>query len=249
MDITAFTRGRRWALLAVVPLVAACGGDPGARLDGPPPSLEPGSRLVITTGDGVSLRPADGDRAVTGTGTDSRWSRRGDTWVLRLSCPRHGGQDEGPCPRMPTIGVPAGVHVTVDARNAGIDVAGVAAGLDLTTVDGDVTVTRSGLGDATVRLTTRNGSVRAGTLSSAGLHAGTVNGDVTLSGATSPSRLTAATTNGSVRVTLPHDAPAYTVEAATRNGRTSVDIPPATEGGGHAMTLTSVNGDVSATRG
>ncbi|MFD6276093.1 DUF4097 domain-containing protein [Streptomyces sp. NPDC060209] len=254
MDITAFTHGRRWAaLLAVAPLVAACGGDPGARPDGAPPALGQGAHLVITTGNGVRLRPADGDRAVTGSQTDSRWSHRDDNrddiWVLDLSCPQREGHDDGPCPRMPAIGVPAGVFVTVTARNAGIDVAGLSAGLDLTTVNGDVSVTRSGLSDATVRLATRNGSVRAGTLRSADLHAETVNGDVTLGSATSPSRLTASTTNGSVRVALPHGAPAYDVDAATRNGRTSVAVPSATEANGHDMTLSTVNGDVTATRG
>ncbi|MFJ4839116.1 DUF4097 family beta strand repeat-containing protein [Streptomyces sp. NPDC088746] len=248
MDITAFPHRSRWAaLLAAVPLLAACGGDPGARLDGAPPSLGRESRLVITTDNGVRLRPADDDRAVTEARIDSRWSHRDDTWVLDLSCPGH--EEDRACPRMPAVGIPAGVPVTVTARNAGIDVAGVATALDLTTVNGDVTVARSGLGDATVRLATRNGSVRAGTLSSARLHAETVNGDVTLGSTTAPSRLEAATTNGSVRVALPHDAPAYAVDATTRNGRASVAFPSATEGHGHDMTLATVNGDVTATRG
>ncbi|MFI6120530.1 DUF4097 family beta strand repeat-containing protein [Streptomyces sp. NPDC051064] len=253
MDITAFThRRRRASLLAVVPLLAACGGDPGARPEGAPPALGRGTHLVITTDNGVRLRPADGDRAVTEARIGSRWSHRDDTWVLDLSCPRHeehGDHEDGPCPRMPAVGIPAGVPVTVTARNAGIDVAGVATALDLATVNGDVTAVRSGLDDATVRLTTRNGSVRAGTLSSARLHAETVNGDVTLDSATSPSRLDAATTNGSVRVALPHDAPAYVVDATTRNGRASVAFPSATERNGHDMTLATVNGDVTATRG
>lgn len=119
---------------------------------------------------------------------------------------------------MPAVGVPAGVSVTVTARNAGIDVAGVASALDLTTVNGDVTVARSGLDDATVRLATRNGSVRAGTLKSAHLHAETVNGDVTLGSTTSPSRLDAATTNGSVRVALPTTRPPT---PSTRRHRTA----------------------------
>ncbi|WP_405665651.1 DUF4097 domain-containing protein [Streptomyces sp. NBC_01166] len=259
MDITAFTHRSRWAaLLAAVPLLAACGGDPGARPEGTPPALGHGTHLVITTDNGVRLRPADDDRAVTEARIDSRWSHRDGTWVLDLSCPgheeqeaheEHGDHEDGPCPRMPAVGIPAGVPVTVTARNAGIDVAGVASALDLTTVNGDVTVTRSGLGDATVRLATRNGSVRAGTLSSERLHAETVNGDVTLGSTTSPSRLDAATTNGSVQVALPHDAPAYVVDATTRNGRASVAFPSATKRNGHDMTLATVNGDVTATRG
>ncbi|MFH8755124.1 DUF4097 family beta strand repeat-containing protein [Streptomyces atroolivaceus] len=255
MNITALARRRRWVpLLAVVPLLAGCGGggDPGARPGGAPPVLGRGTHLVLTTDNGVRLRPADGDRAVTGAGIASRWSHRNDTWVLDLSCPQHEGHGEhgeGPCPRMPAIGVPAGVSVTVTARNAGIDAVGMSAGLDLTTVNGDVTVTRSGSGDAAVRLATRNGSVHTGALRSERLHAETVNGDVTLGSATSPFRLTAATTNGSVRVALPQDAPAYDIDAASRNGRTAVAVPAAGKGGGHGMTLTTVNGDVTATRG
>ncbi|THA75982.1 hypothetical protein E6R60_14510 [Streptomyces sp. A0642] len=257
MNLTAFTHRSRWPLLlAAVPLLAACGGDPGARLDGAPPDLGRGSKLVITTDNGVRLRPAEDDQVVLEARIDSRWSHRDDTWVLDLSCAGHEetepdeqGDHEGECPRMPSVGVPAGVPVTVTARNAGIDVAGVAAALDLTTVNGDVTVARSGLDDAALRLVTRNGSVRAGTLSSARLHAETVNGDVTLTSATSPSLLDAATTNGSVRVTLPGDAPDYAVGATTRNGRTSVGFPSATERNGHEMTLATVNGDVTAQRG
>jgi hypothetical protein len=249
MDITAFThRRRRGSLLAVLPLLAACGGNPGVHPEGAPPALARGTHLVITTDNGVRLRPAEDDRAVTEARIGSRWSHRDDTWVLDLSCPEHEEHEDGPCPRMPAVGVPAGVSVTVTARNAGIDVVGVAAGLDLTTVNGDVTVTRSGLGDTPVRLVTHNGSVRTGTLSSARLHAETVNGDVALGSATSPFRLSAATTNGSVRVALPHDAPSYDVDATTRNGGTSVAVPTATDGNGPGMTLTTVNGDVTVTR-
>ncbi|MEU1123430.1 DUF4097 family beta strand repeat-containing protein [Streptomyces sp. NPDC005899] len=268
MDITGFRHAGRWAaLLAVVPVVAACGGDPGPRPDGAPggapPALAQGTQLVITTGNGVRLRPADDDRVALPDGhTHSRWSHHDETWVLDLSCPRHEdradhedraeddgrAEDGGDCPRMPVIGVPAGVSVTVTARNAGIDAVGIDAGLDLTTVNGDVTVARSGVQDATVRLVTRNGSVRAGTLRSERLHAETVNGDVTLGSATSPSRLTATTTNGSVRVALPDRVPAYKVAATTRNGRTSVGVPVSTERKGHDMTLATVNGDVTATR-
>ncbi|MFE9782102.1 DUF4097 family beta strand repeat-containing protein [Streptomyces sp. NPDC005775] len=212
---------------------------------------------MITTDNGVRLRPAEGDGAVIEARIDSRWSHRDDTWVLDLSCPgdeepapdEQGDHEDGQCPRMPVVGIPVGVPVTVTARNAGIDVVGVATALDLTTVNGDVTVARSGLDDATVRLVTHNGSVRAGTLSSARLHAETVNGDVTLGSTTSPARLDAATTNGSVRVSLPRDAPEYAADATTRNGRTAVAFPFATERNGHNMTLTTVNGDVTATRG
>ncbi|MEU1482501.1 DUF4097 family beta strand repeat-containing protein [Streptomyces sp. NPDC005752] len=247
MSSRTFTHGRRLAaLLLAAPLVAACaGGDSGGRLGPTAPEMARGQHLVITTGDGVRLRPSDDGRAVVDPRVASRWSHREDTWVLDLSC---GDHDER-CPHMPVLDVPAGVSVAVTARNAGIDVAGLPAELDLTTVNGDVTVARSGGDDATVRLVTRNGSVRADGLRSGTLHAETVNGDVRLDSAASPARLSATTENGSVRVGLPPGAPAYDVTATTRNGRTSVTVPTAPEGARHTMTLGSVNGDVTAARG
>ncbi|MFF3484586.1 DUF4097 family beta strand repeat-containing protein [Streptomyces sp. NPDC002701] len=253
MDATTTTRVRRLvALAAVVPLVGACGGGhqggngkDGAWAVGARPVLAGGADLVISTDNGVRLRPADGDRAGVDRHIRHTWSHRNDTWVLDLSCPprdTHGRE----CPRMPEVDVPAGTSVTVSARNAGIDAAGVSAALDLTTVNGDVTVTRSGHEDAAVRLTTRNGSVRAGTLRAGTLHAETVNGDVTLDCATAPGGVGALSTNGSVRITVPRDAPAYRVAATTDNGRPSVGVPTAGGDEHHSMTLTTVNGDVTA---
>ncbi|MFF7362442.1 DUF4097 family beta strand repeat-containing protein [Streptomyces sp. NPDC008125] len=273
MNATSFRTARRLApLLVVLPLLAACDGHDGDFRTRPDavtaPDLGGDARLVITTENGVRLRPADGDHAVTDRQVQARWSHRGDTWVLDLTCrdadgdDRHGddrdgddrdgddrdGDRDGACPRMPVVDVPAVDSVTVTARNAGIDVAGVASPLDLTTVNGDVTVVRSGRDGATVRLTTRNGSVRTGDLRSGRLNAGTVNGDVTLANATAPSPLTATTTNGSVRVALPHTAPAYRVAATTRNGTTSVTAPTTTDATGPSLTLRTVNGDATATR-
>ncbi|MGW0858178.1 DUF4097 family beta strand repeat-containing protein [Streptomyces sp. NPDC002690] len=264
MNATSSRRARRLApLLVVLPLLAACGGHDGDFRTrsgaAAAPELSGDTRLVITTENGVRLRPADGDHAATDPHVRALWSHRDDTWVLDLTCRdadgdkdgdgEDGGRDgDGACPRMPAIDVPAVASVTVTARNAGIDVAGIAAPLDLTTVNGDVTVVRSGRDGATVRLATRNGSVRTGALRSGRLHAETVNGDVTLTSTTSPSPLTAATTNGSLRVSLPHTGPAYRVAATTRNGTTSVTLPTTAERGGPAMTLTTVNGDATATR-
>ncbi|WEH41606.1 DUF4097 family beta strand repeat-containing protein [Streptomyces sp. AM 2-1-1] len=270
MNATSSRRTRRLApLLVALPLLAACGGghDGDFRTRPEPdaaPALSRDTHLVITTENGVRLRPGDGEHPVTDPQVRARWSHRDDTWVLDLTCPGHDGdgrdgdgQDgdgrdgdgrDGACPRMPAIDVPAVASVTVTARNAGIDVAGVAAPLDLTTVNGDVTVVRSGRDDATVRLTTRNGSVRAGTLRSGRLHAETVNGDVTLGSTTSPAPLSAATTNGSLRVSLPQSGPAYRVAATARNGTTSVTVPTTAERTGPSLTLRTVNGDATATR-
>ncbi|MEU1455882.1 DUF4097 family beta strand repeat-containing protein [Streptomyces avermitilis] len=250
MDTTRSThKWRLAALLAAVPLVAACGSGHGTDTDlrtaGAQPMTSRGSQLVITTDNGVRLRPADGDRVTADRHIRGRWTHQGDTWVLSLSCPARTDGDRE-CPRMPEVDVPAGSSVSVSARNAGIDVAGVSATLDLATVNGDVTVTRSGERDGTVRLATRNGSVRAESLRAVRLHAETVNGDVVLGCAGSPHHVSASTTNGSVRVTVPHDAPAYRVSARTDNGRPTVSVPTAGPAADRGMTLTTVNGDVTA---
>ncbi|MFF4394100.1 DUF4097 family beta strand repeat-containing protein [Streptomyces sp. NPDC001480] len=251
MDTTT-TAPRRPAVLLAVLLAATTGCGGGDHQDAHPLAALPGgpatARLVITTDNGLRLRPADGDAADVDRRVDHRWSHHGGTWVLDLSCPAHGDR-AGRCPRMPEVDVPAGTAVTVSARNAGIDAAGVSGALDLTTVNGDVTVTRSGRAGAAVRLATRNGSVRATALGAKRLRAGTVNGDLDLDCATAPDSVTAATTNGSVRVSVLHDAPAYRVTATTAGGRPSVTLPSASASADRRMTLTTVNGDVTAATG
>ncbi|MET9494091.1 DUF4097 family beta strand repeat-containing protein [Streptomyces sp. NPDC006552] len=231
---------------AVLPLLAGCAGGgerPRSPAEGVAPAVS-GLRLTVTTDNGVRLRPTDGDRVGVDPAVAHHWSRQGRTQVLDLSCRGHGR----PCPRMPEIDVPADTAVTVTARNAGIDAAGVTGALDLTTVNGDVTVAGSGTKDAALRLTTRNGSVRATTLRAGGLYARTVNGDVTLDCATAPRQVSGRTVNGSVDVTVPHGSPAYRVRATTDNGRPAPAVP--TEGArpDRTMTLTTVNGDVRAAR-
>nr|WP_253267664.1 DUF4097 family beta strand repeat-containing protein [Streptomyces asoensis] len=242
--------------LTVLPFAVSCGdqeheGAGGSAAAGPPALARSGTHLVITTDNGLLLRPTDGRRVTVDDRADGDWSHDGDTWTLDLSCTdreRERERGEQACPRMPYVKVPGGMSVTVSARNAGVDVAGLVAALDVTTVNGDVTVTRSGKDDAPVRLATRNGSVRATALLAGRLDAATTNGDVILACATAPSGVTAATTNGSVGVTVPHDAPAYLITAGTDNGRATVGVPRSDDRQGPAMTLTTVNGDVDVLR-
>jgi hypothetical protein len=205
--------------------------------------IKEGGRLVVTTDNGVRLRPTGGGRAAFRGDVRGSWSRHDGTWVLDLSCP-----DGGSCSRMPTVEVPDRTAVTVSARNAGIDVAGLTGDLNLTTVNGDVTSTGVGSSAASVALTTRNGSVRATGLVAASLAATTVNGDVVLGCDDAPASVNALTTNGSVGLTVPRGAPAYRVDAVTRNGQSRVDLPK-TPDGKDTLTLRTVNGDITASNG
>ncbi|MFJ9037035.1 DUF4097 family beta strand repeat-containing protein [Streptomyces sp. NPDC102406] len=236
-------------VLAAGPLLAGCAeGDGHGRSDAADAQLTGSvTRLTITTENGVRLRPADGDEIGVDQAVASHWSGHGRSRVLDLSCRKDDGPDR-PCPRMPEIGVPAGTSVTVTARNAGVDAAGVSGPLDLTTVNGDVTVTGSGQREATVRLATRNGSVRTTAVRASALRARTVNGDVTLGCATAPRQVAGRTVNGSVDVSVPHDSPAYRVNATTDNGRPLITLPAGGDRPARTMTLTTVNGDVRAAR-
>ncbi|MGQ4486479.1 DUF4097 domain-containing protein [Streptomyces sp. 372A] len=234
-------------------VLSACGHDgPDARgAEFRTAALAQDTRLVITTQGGVRVVGTDGDHvtvddSVLAHGDDGD----GDAYTLDLPCDESDDRARDNCGGMPLVRVPAGVTLTVRARNAGIDVSDVRGGLNLSTVNGDVTVQDSGAKDARQHLVTRNGSVRATGLRGSGIDAETVNGDVDVSCATGPDTLSGITRNGSARVTLPADAPAYATDAHTVNGRSTTDIPAA-EATDHArrLTLRTVNGDTEARRG
>ncbi|MFJ6391052.1 DUF4097 family beta strand repeat-containing protein [Streptomyces sp. NPDC091972] len=241
---------RLMLVLAALPLAGACSDDHDGASGGPGAAgalrvAGSGDQVVIATDNGLRLRPADGRGVTVDDRVDAHWSHHGKVWTLDLSCRN---TSDGSCPRLPYVEIPDGVRVTATARNAGVDVAGVAAALDVTTVNGDVTVTRSGREDADVRLSTRNGSVRAVSVEARRVHAATTNGDVGVGCAAVPSGVSATTVNGSVDVTVPHDSPPYRVTAATDNGRATVSVPVREADRTHTMTLTTVNGDVDARR-
>ncbi|OKJ74007.1 DUF4097 family beta strand repeat-containing protein [Streptomyces sp. CB02460] len=214
-------------------------------------SLAEGARLVITTQGGVRVVGTDGDRVtVDGSVLAHGDDGDGDTYTLDLPCDEADDRARDNCGGMPLVRVPAGVTLTVRARNAGIDVSDVRGGLSLSTVNGDVTVQDAGTKDALQHLVTRNGSVRTTALKGAGVEAETVNGDVDLGCATAPDTLSGVTRNGSARVTLPAGAPPYATEAHTVNGRSTSDVPVAERSNHtHRLTLRTVNGDTEARRG
>jgi len=234
-------------LLLALPFAGACdGGGSGApRADSALRAAASGDEVLISTDNGLRLRPADGDHITVDDRIDGHWSHHGDRWTLDLDCADRHDQS---CPRMPYVKIPDGAKITVTARNAGVDVVDVAAALDVTTVNGDVTVTHSGREHAPLRLVTRNGSVRATALQAGRLHASTVNGDVVMQCAAAPSGVTARTVNGSVDVTVPRDAPAYRVTMSTDNGRTATDVDAPDADRNRLMTLSTTNGDVTARR-
>lgn len=252
---------------ALLPLIVltACDHDSGGGYAGQPvpgsrhtgderdfrqADLPSGSRLVITTQGGVRVTGTDDDAVRVDDATLAHWDEGGTTRTLDLPCDEGDERARDNCGGMPLVRVPAGVTLTVRARNAGIDVSDVRGALNLSTVNGDVTVQDSGAKDARHHLVTRNGSVRVTGLSAGTVGAETVNGDVELLCTTSPRALDGVTRNGSVRVTLPAGAPPYATDTSTVNGRSTVDVPAARPGDSrHRLTLRTVNGDTEAHRG
>lgn len=244
-----------WAGCALLVLCAltACdrdGGDGGDLFDRA--SLADGSRLLVTTEGGVRVVGTDDEHVTVDEATPARWDADAAVPTLDLLCDHGDRRTEDNCGGMPLVQVPAGVTLTVRARNAGVEVDGVRGRLTLSTVNGDVTVHDSGAKDARLHLETRNGSVRADGLAARGVSAETVNGDVDLRCATSPGTLDGVTRNGSVRVTLPAGGPPYDTDASTVNGRTVVDVPAPAAGSAddrRRLTLRTVNGDTEVRRG
>ncbi|MFD7921613.1 DUF4097 family beta strand repeat-containing protein [Streptomyces sp. NPDC059740] len=231
---------------------AGCAGTDSGTVPHGPPGASPGRRqlpagghLIVTTEGGVRLVGSAGHGVTVAGGTKADWSGEGATRTLDLPC---GQADRDACSGVSVVHVPSDASVTVRARTAGVDVSDVHGSLDLTTVDGDVTVEDAGRSHGTDRLTTRNGSVRVVGLGGGRIEAQTVNGDVELACATSPTAVRGVTRNGSVRLALPATAPSYLTEATTVNGTATVEVP-ARGADGHRLTLRTVNGDVEAHRG
>ncbi len=214
-------------------------------------SLADGSRLLVTTEGGVRIVGTDDESVTVDEATPARWDADAATPTLDLLCDHGDERTQDNCGGMPLVHVPAGVTLTVRARNAGIEVDGVRGALTLNTVNGDVTVHDAGTKDARQHLVTRNGSVRADGLAARDVSVETVNGDVDLLCTTSPGTLDGVTRNGSVRVTLPAGGPPYETDASTVNGRTVVDVPtPAADSADRRrLTLRTVNGDTEVRRG
>jgi DUF4097 and DUF4098 domain-containing protein YvlB len=137
------------------------------------------------------------------------------------------------------VQVPANVRFEGGTVNGGIDAQGLKGDANVSTVNGAVVLSTTGVGSAT----TVNGSVR--------LRIGSASWD---------GRLDARTVNGSVTVEMPEPGD-LEVEAATLNGSVSSDFPITLQGkmspqrfrgtigkGGRQLKLETVNGDVSLRR-
>lgn len=138
-----------------------------------------------------------------------------------------------------TVEVPAGVRLEAGTVNGSVDASGLAADAQVSSVNGDVSLATSGVGEAT----TVNGSVR-----------------LDIGKATWTGEIEARTVNGSVVVHMP-EPKNLSIDASTLNGDFESDFPLTLSGkisrqrvkgtigtGGPTLSLASVNGGIELRR-
>jgi len=120
-----------------------------------------------------------------------------------------------------TLTVPSGLDVVAHSDHERVEVEGEFASVDAGTANGSVTFT--GVADS-VRLRSRNGSVRAPSIDSPRVDARTSNGSVRLTFETAPESVVARSANGSVEVVVPRGDELYRVDADTSHGSTEITV-------------------------
>lgn len=145
-----------------------------------------------------------------------------------------------------TVKVPAGVRFYGRTINGGVEAERIGADVDVSTVNGSVNVSATGI----ARASTVNGSIKAtmGNASWIGeLKFSTVNGSITLdfpSGLSADMR--AETLNGEVTSDFPMNAQS---EREERRPGQPKRVQATIGGGGRSLVLKTINGDIRLTRG
>jgi hypothetical protein len=163
----------------------------------------------------------------------------GETLRLEQDCP--GFFIAWGCQASFELVVPAGVEVSGATSNGSVALTDVEGLVDVTTSNGAITLENV---TSAVVARTSNGSIIGESLSSDEFDVATSNGRITLSFVTAPSLLSARSSNGTIEVLLPADAPPLAVETSTSNGRVSADIRTDPEAPG-SISLQTSNGDIT----
>jgi hypothetical protein len=140
---------------------------------------------------------------------------------------------------------PADVSLSGSTSNGEITVVSLDGPVDVTTSNGAVVLDEIS-SSTTVR--TSNGSITGTAMTSEDFRGTTSNGSVSLSFREAPASLTATSSNGSIEVLLPSDAPAYAVSTSTSNGQvlTEVRTDPSAES---TIDVRTSNGDITVSYG
>jgi hypothetical protein len=163
----------------------------------------------------------------------------GETLRLEQGCP--GFFIAWGCQASFEVVVPAGIEVSGATSNGSVALTGVEGLVDVTTSNGAISLENV---TSSVIARTSNGSIIGEGLTSDEFDVATSNGRITLSFTATPSSLSARSSNGTIEVLLPADAPPLAVETSTSNGRVSADIrtDPGAPG---SISLQTSNGDIT----
>lgn len=133
------------------------------------------------------------------------------------------------CPTLLSFGCRASFDVTLPS---GVEVSGSTSNgpISLTALDGPVRVTTSN-GPITLEavssdtsLRTSNGPITGTDITTPRIDATTSNGRITLEFAQAPASVEATSSNGTIEVWVPEDAPPYAMSTSTSNGNVETDI-------------------------
>jgi hypothetical protein len=177
------------------------------------------STLVLVPGDGDKVRVTRWFRGKVVLGGDPEVSWKvvdGDRLVLRTHCSGFVAD----CSAKHRIEVPRGIAVTVREDDGGVTARGFRTALDIRTADGAVRVSDV---RGPLSLHSDDGSVHATGVGSRTVRVGTKDGSVRLDLGTVPDRVTAESDDGSLALTLPHAA--YRVTATSQDGSVHVSVP------------------------
>jgi Putative adhesin len=164
---------------------------------------------------------------------------QGRTLVLRDGCPRAGVMIF--CESRYDLRVPPDLQLTVVNHAGGVRAGGLAGPLDLRGDSGGITVDGAA---RTLRLRTSDGAISATNLRSTDVLARTSSGGIRLGFLVAPQRVDAATSDASVRLTVPAGSGPYDVEQHTTDAKTTIGVPtdPAAT---RKLTLRTSSGDIS----
>ena len=139
------------------------------------------------------------------------------------------------------LSAPADVSLAGSTSNGEITLVALDGPIDVTTSNGAVQLDRV---SSSTSVRTSNGSITGTALTSDDFTGTTSNGSVDLGFLEPPASVVATSSNGSIGVLLPSDAPAYAVSTSTSNGEvvTEVRTDPAAES---TIDIRTSNGDIT----
>jgi hypothetical protein len=143
----------------------------------------------------------------------------GDRLQLGIRCPNFVVVR---CEARYDLKIPAAVNLQIDNLDGDIRVSGITGTMDLRSDSGGINLQG---GSGSVRLHNNDGAIRATGLAATTVDASSDSGSIRIDLTVIPQRLTARSNDGAIRLQVPAGPTAYHVDASSRDGRVTVDVP------------------------